>query len=590
MANFSLQLQADNLPTNVIETLFVEGPWNPIMSRMLTAENILVEGCRGAGKTMIMRAAAQRLQKNFASGEKVLGVHTTFKRYLATLPPPSSSQEDDSNLGNFRAWINARILHAVSETVKEVRDEAFLKAIPDLGEVPWDKVIALLETTYRGGFDGHEVSKSLNLKPHVVSSLQGYTFTSQVLKAVVTKLDLELLVLFLDDAAHALDTRAQGAFFTAIKSLYGPKLAFKISVYPAVTRYGIDFSYGHDAVVVSLGDVPKKDNVGAFKDLLARRRDVTVADVSGRQLLDGLLSNPEWVELLVFCANANPRGLLKLIAQVQTQLGGKPAANMNFEDVRLAINTVMDKHLDNMVPGVIKDLDPRLLKASEFLLDEFRQKISSKPGPYESGKPRGYLAVTNSMQVPYLCQAALKLLVAVNVVIPEGPARLSKRETGTVYLLHPGFIFRDNVISAHVRGTLSATDWLGFFYELSSRVHAEITKSAELWADVLRDVSAEPFSKCENGHPMFDPRSRCEVCGAPGVILSPVKILLDKDIDVLELSDAIKERLRDRNFDTVRKLFEATDEQIDAVEYIGEVRTTLIRNAVSVAVDEFVAG
>jgi hypothetical protein len=167
---------------------------------------------------------------------------------------------------------------------------------------------------------------------------------------------------------------------------------------------------------------------------------------------------------------------------------------------------------------------------------------------------------------------------------------LSKRETGTLYLLHPGFIFRDNVISAHIRGTLSATHWLTFFNGLSSRVHAEITKSADLWQEIVSEVSSEPTANCENGHPMIDPRGRCEVCGAAAIILAPVQILLDKDIAVLDLSDAIKERLKAHKFDTVRKLFEATDDEIDAVEYIGEKRTLMIKNAVSAAVDEFVAG
>ena len=387
------------------------------------------------------------------------------------------------DLGNFRAWINARILQAVQATIKEIKGADFLNELGELGLVNWGAVVSMLETTYRGGFDTQSVATSLDLPPHLIGSLQGYTFTVTLLNRVVDSLGLQLLVLFLDDAAHALDTRAQGAFFTAVKSLYGPRLAFKISVYPAVTRYGIDFSYGHDAVVVSLGEVPRKDNMAAFKDLLSNRR--LLADDAHGRLLDMLLANPDWIELLVYCANGNPRGLLKLTAQVQTQIGGRPPAEMRFEDLRLAINTVMDKHLDNMVPGVIKDLDPRLLKAAEYLLDDFRQKIADKPGPYESGKPRGYLAVTNSMQVPYLCQAALKLLVAANVVIPEGPARLSKRETGTLYLLHPSFIFRDNVIAVVVRGTLSATDWLTFFTGLSSRIHAEITKSAELWDGIL---------------------------------------------------------------------------------------------------------
>lgn len=587
MADFSLQLQADNLPIEIIDKLLVEGPWKHVMNRMVTAENILLEGCRGVGKTMLMRTAAQRLQLECKSGGKVLGVHSTFKRYLATLPPPSKN-ENHTDLANFRAWINARILGAVKDAVREIRGESFLATTGELGSIDWNAVVGILETTYQGQVNIEALLGDVGLPRHTVAGLQGYTYTSTLLKIVVQKLDLDLLVIFLDDAAHALDTRAQGAFFTAIKSLYDPRLAFKISVYPAVTRYGLDFSYGHDAVVVSLGEVPKKENTPAFRDLLSKRKQF--ADQSGQAVLDVLLANSAWPELLFYCANANPRSFLKLVAQVQTQIANRDAITLRFEDIRLAITTVMDKHLDNMVPGVIKDLDARLLKAAEFLLDEFRQRIADRPGPYESGKARGYLAVTNSMQVPYLCQAALKLLVAANVVVPEGPARLSKRETGTLYLLHPGFIFRDNVIGAYLRKTLTASDWLGFFDGLSSRVHAEITKSAELWGEIISEVREEPSAKCENGHPMMSELKSCEVCGANPVLLSPVRILLDKDISVLDLSDAIKDRLRAKNFTTVRALFEASDAQIDAVEYIGEKRTNLIRNVVSAAVDEFVAG
>lgn len=587
MANFSLQLQADNLPIEIIDELLVEGPWKPAMKRIVTAENILLEGCRGTGKTMLMRTAAQRLQIDFRKGKKILGVHSTFKRYLATLPPPSKNEEN-LGLANFRAWINSRILGAVKDVVSDVCSPEVLVELGDLSTIDWTAVVGILETTYRGGLDVESLLNNVGLPRHSLAGLQGYTYTSVLLKKVIQILKLDLLILFLDDAAHALDTRAQGAFFTAVKSLYDPRLAFKIAVYPAVTRYGLDFSYGHDAVVVSLGDAPKKENASAFRDLLKKRKNV--ADEDGKLLIDVLLGNNAWPELLFYCSNANPRSLLKLVAQVQTQLGTRSASEMRFEDIRLAITTVMDKHLDNMVPGVIKDLDARLLKASEFLLDEFRQRISEKPGPFESGKPRGYLAVTNSMQVPYLCQAALRLLVAANVVIPEGPARLSKRETGTLYLLHPGFIFRDNVIGSSTKGTLSATDWLIFFDGLSSRVHAEITKSAELWTEIISEIKEEPSTKCENGHPMMMSGISCEVCGKSPITLSPVRILLDKDISVLDLSDAIKDRLRNHNFTTVRALFEATDSEIDAVEYIGERRINVIRNAVSLAVDEFVAG
>lgn len=589
MADFSLQLQADNLPIDVVDQLLIEGPWKPIMNRMVTAENILLEGCRGVGKTMLMRAATQRLNVGYTTGNRVFGVHATFKRYLATLPPPSTTANNDAvDLSNFRAWINARILGAVKETILEIKGPAFIDKLGDLGAINWTTVVSVLETTYRGGSDMVSLLADIGINRHTVVMLQGYTYTLNLLKNAKAILDVDLLILFLDDAAHALDTRAQGAFFTTVKSLYDSGLAFKISVYPAVTRYGTDFSYGHDATVVALGSTPRKENVQSFRDLLTKRSQI--ADKDSKSLINSILSNSTWPELLYYCSNANPRALLKLVAQVQTQLGDKKVAEIRFQDIRSAITTVIDKHLDNMVPGVIKNIDPRLLKASEFLLDELRSKISDKPGPYESGKPRAYLAITNSMQVPYLCQAATRLLVAANVIIPEGPARLSKRETGTLYMLHPGFIFRDNVISTFNTGTLSASDWLQFFDGISSRVHAEISKSAELWVEITSEMNNEPTGNCENGHPIYSPRLPCETCGAAPINLSPVSILLDKNIDVLEVSQAIKDRLLDRGYLTVRQIFEATDAELDAVEYIGEVRITLIRSAVSTAVDEFIAG
>jgi hypothetical protein len=244
-----------------------------------------------------------------------------------------------------------------------------------------------------------------------------------------------------------------------------------------------------------------------------------------------------------------------------------------------------------MVPGVIKDLDPRLLKASEMLLLELRERIAVSPGPYESGRPRGYLAITNSMQVPYLCQAGIKLLVAANVITPEGPARLSQRESGVLYLLHPGFMFRDNVISGAInRRTSTASDWVKFFDGMSSRVHAEIGKGNDIWYVVNSEAKLEPSGECPNGHPIAELALPCEVCGERAIARSPVAILLSKPLGMLELSDAIKARLIAHGFVTVGDLFEASESQIDEVEYIGEVRTSIIKSVVSSAVDEFVAG
>lgn len=589
MADLSLQLQADNLPRESLEKLLVEGHWAPILRRLMTGENLLLEGCRGVGKTMLMRAATARLASSVKQGGKVMGVHTTFKRYLATIPPSGGGNVPE--LGNFKAWVNARILSALKEQLKLVFTDDARWRKSAVYRTDWAKVISLLETTYQGSPTTLNPStlKEAGLGEADFISLQGYTYTVEALQQIRKTFDLDLIILLLDDAAHALDTRAQGEFFTLVKSLYGEGLAFKISVYPAVTRYGLDFSYGHDAVVVSLGEIPRSDAMGGYFDLLRRRLQLVGEDGDAKALIQHVLeSHPEWVRLLVYCANGNPRALLKLLSQLLTELGGRPATHVRYEDVRSAINFVMDRHLENMVPGVVKDLDPRLLLAAQLLLDAFRERFRDSPLTQPGQLPRMFLAITNSMQIPYICTAATRLHVAANVLIPQGPVRLGarSRENGTSYLFHPGFVFRDNVLG----GNVTADRWLQHFDAITPRGHAEIIKTAPIWEEVRAEASQEPSGRCANGHPMMEPTGVCEHCGAKATPRGPAQVLLDKSIDVLELSYAIRQRLRDHGFRTVRQLFEASDDDIDNIPYIGERRLAEVRSAVNAAVDEFFAG
>lgn len=595
MADLALQLQAENLPFDKIEQLLVEGRWAPTLTRLMTGENLLLEGCRGVGKTMLMRAAATRLASSI-NEKKVLGIHATFKRYLATIPP--SDAQSSHELGNFKAWVNARILYSL----KNQLDNIFGKpgnigriSAGKLDTIEWPKVIAILETTYRGELKGlvQSIHES-GLSPSDFQQLQGYTFTTEMLQQVRHAFGLRTIILLLDDAAHALDTRAQGEFFTLVKSLYGEGLVFKIAVYPAVTRYGLDFSYGHDAIVVSMSDIPRAEVMDNYMELLQKRCRLSDGeDDSGTiKLLQHLINErQDWVRLLIYCANGNPRGLLKLVSQILTTIGDRKPTEVRYDDVRSAINYVIDRHLDNMVPGVIKDQDLRLMKAAEILLTAFRDRIRENPWQGSpGGSPRMYLAITNSMQIPFLCNAAVRLLVAADVLTAQGPVRLGgTRENGTVYLLNPGFVFRDNVLSKIDAGLIAAERWLKHFGGMSPRVHAEISKSAQIWQEAYQEAIAEPWRRCVNGHAISN-STLCEMCGASAVASSPAELLLMQEIDVLELTDGIKQRLKDHGFKTVRQLFEARDEQIDEVPYIGTKRLQVVRKIIQVAMDEFLSG
>jgi hypothetical protein len=589
VADLALQLQADFLPQDDLDQLLVEGHWAPVLRRLMTGENLLLEGCRGEGKTMLMRAAVARMSRDARTGGRVLGIHTTFKRYLATLPPPGTEGGDE--LGNFKAWVNARILGAAKEQVQQTCGEVPLEKVAALARVDWNAIIGILETTYRAHTEIRSAVVAAGLSETEFQSLQGYTYTVEILQEVRRVVGVDLLVLLLDDAAHALDTRAQGAFFTLVKSLYAEGLAFKIAVYPAVTRYGLDFSYGHDAVVVGLGQIPSPSIMDSYADLLRRRLRLSAPDDPSSELISVLLDqHSDWVRLLVYCSNANPRGVLKAISQMLTQLGPRTAREVKYEDVRNALNYVIDRHLDNMVPGIVKDLEPRLLAAAQHLLEEFRDKFRGTPGPVQAGQSRMFLALTNSMQIPYLCTAGVRLLVAANSLTPHGPVRLGKRENATAFLIHPGYVFRDNVLAAGASSTVSPQRWLDHFDQMSPRIHVDIGKTASLWEEVRDEAMLEPSGWCANGHPMKETSSTCEECGARAQAKGPAEVLLEKDVAKLDLSEAIIERLRQGGFRTIREVFEATPEELDRLPYVGESRVRKIQHAVSAAVDEFFAG
>src|SRR5690606_12940662 len=134
---------------------------------------------------------------SYLAGGRVFGAHATFKRYLATIPPPAADDGDGVELGNFKAWINARVLASLSQAVSRTKDHDFLQTLGDLGLIDWQGVVAILETTYRNPSVVSEHLSDMGLKPHVFAGLQGYTYTQDLLLQARARLDVDLLVLFL---------------------------------------------------------------------------------------------------------------------------------------------------------------------------------------------------------------------------------------------------------------------------------------------------------------------------------------------------------------------------------------------------------
>ncbi|HLW43668.1 MAG TPA: helix-hairpin-helix domain-containing protein, partial [Candidatus Acidoferrales bacterium] len=75
-----------------------------------------------------------------------------------------------------------------------------------------------------------------------------------------------------------------------------------------------------------------------------------------------------------------------------------------------------------------------------------------------------------------------------------------------------------------------------------------------------------------------DPNAEPEIFG------DPVDTLKKSPIYPYGLSDPIVERLHEAGINTVRDLYDAEEDRLDAIPYIGEFRVKRLKNAVAQAI------
>ena len=66
--------------------------------------------------------------------------------------------------------------------------------------------------------------------------------------------------------------------------------------------------------------------------------------------------------------------------------------------------------------------------------------------------------------------------------------------------------------------------------------------------------------------------------------------VIKKDIDVLELSQAMKDRLHSGNFNTIEDILIRKENDLQKIPYIGSVRARKISNLVYNAILEYISG
>jgi hypothetical protein len=376
-----------------------------------------------------------------------------------------------------------------------------------------------------------------------------YTFECQLsltsVQAGLTDLAKALgrrIVLMFDDAAHIGREASLGDFFDVFRTLSSSAVSCKATIYPGVTNFGNRFDVFNDATVV---DVIRDEDQAGFAALfteIIRARYPNLAKMR-------FASDLDLQEVAAFMGKAvlgNMRSFIFACNYVEKS-----------DDHSVGLPTLGKAFLEmttNFYWPLIDEVKPKLGKYVPVVqpAEEIAELVFT-----ECGRAQITSAIIHRDIVSRLTKA---------FEILEYVGFISKRESS-------------RAMKSGGRGPRYAVNLCMLLEKVSgARMTSELFQK---W----KDTPEEPVQIHSKGAllskvemPQLDPLAEPEILG------DPIQTLRKSPAYPYGLSDRLIDRLRENNILTVRDLYEADEDRLDQIHYIGEVRVKQLKNAVAQAI------
>lgn len=499
-----------------------------ILDRLCGREPILLIGSRGVGKSFLLRLSEYRLGESFEE-DRVLPVYVSFSR-LTLLHA--------AHIHDFRAWMLAKICAKIGRALAEhgISSPKSHLSILRLGSggasgQSLEAMTERLEMAWKGP------GPSL-----VTDDVPSVEQVRDILEDVCEGNNIDRVVLFVDEAAHAFVPAHQRQFFTLMRDLRSPYLAVKAAVYPGTTAYGDSFEPSHDASIITLDRDPTDPS---YLDQM--RRIVEKQDADWGKRID---KNPKLFSSLAIAASGNPRTLLKTLARSQ-----KMQTKEVIEVVRQFYREeIWSEHssLSARYPGhrVLIDWGREFLEAVVKALGDRNREAVEKSA---------YFWVHRD--APAGVAEGLRLLAYSGLVRESGSGiRATRRELGTRYMVNVGCLLA---------------------------VESDSVAVAE---SLLADLSVKRMIEFGRNHAHFEPVARIDVAAIADLGAEALERLLAQSIDKLDLSEFQMQSLRSVGLTSIGLVLQAQESDIQKAPLVGPVRARQMMNAAQSAVLEYLSG
>mgnify|MGYP002714498731 FL=1 len=496
---FDTYIRTEDIPPEKILEYYVESEDDSsIFSQLKGPTPVVLRGCRGMGKSFLMRTAISQMNGDWENAGNDQRERLPYGVY-STLASAAIEVSASATAYEFQQWI-----------IQQLQD-SILKAFQDRFTVPAD-----------------------DLEPTVGSLLALTDSLQQVAR-------FSRLILFVDEAAHVLNPARQMQFFSLMRSLRSPSLTLNAAVYPGVTYYGTEFEIGEDAEIVDLTKDPTSSEYLAWCKALASKQAPARFDAVPDQNFT----------YLAYAASGNPRSLLRLMLD-----GGK-----TFNAIEKHVDQTTARHSDlaEKYPGRADVVDwgrefyedhivPQLIERNLKLFEDAENEDSRVFLWIDSKAPAGV-----RLAVDLLCYSGLLFL--------HGRKLRTRQSTGTRYVVNLGCILND----------------------------FKNNEQRKRFADGLKTgVSPKRWVEFQGTSESFEDSPAVDLTDPQAAEIDIDKIV-KRPIDRLELSDKIITRLKEGGFSTIESIYDATEDDLKTVPYIGPKRADDIYQAVRVAIYEMIS-
>nr|WP_024838521.1 hypothetical protein [Clostridium sp. 12(A)] len=532
-------IRTEDLTPTEINDLFVETKIDrENIIALKSNQQLLLIGSRGTGKTMLLRKAEYELDSTFAK-TKILPIYVSFA---------TSAIYENTDL--MKLMIN-KILISLKIKLKEhgiiVHGNIFKPLIYE----QQNPIVQKLESYIKAV----ELNKTNDDYTTITSAIDDLNIVNNLdyfrafISELCTEYNIEKIILMFDEACQIFAPNQQREFFNLFRALRSPLIICKAAVYPGLVSYGT-FQQFHDATTKKI-----ERNILA-DDYKEKMREIVKNNYPIEY--NNMLKQGELLDTVIYCANGNPRFLLKSLNSIlegENTLKTKKVTEVIKDFYRAIIWTEHTK-LEERYIG-----HKKLIDWSRNFIENVVLKDIEKTNHNEDNKAAICFAI--SRDAPETIKQAIKILEYSGIAKLEAEATRFRKKVFDRYQLNYGL-----VLLVGTSTNLAATS-----------------------SQLLKRISLAKFPNYSENSSVFSGWESliCEETQNENstVILESI---LHKSIDHLDISSKLLLRLKNSNIIIIKDIFEKEEKDLETIGYIGPVRSRQIYNHVLGAILEYISG